>query len=299
MLFCMTARDPSWELYRAFLEVLRAGSLSAAARALGIRQSTVGRQIEALEAALGVPLFTRSRSGLRPTATALRLRPHLDTLDTATEALVRDVAVDDTTHRGTVRITTSETVAMELLPQVLCDLRPQFEATKFEISVSNDVEDLLSRQADIAIRTTTPSHQALVIKKLGEIEMGLHASRTYLRGRPLPRTPEDLRQHTVIGYDELNERVRNFKARLPSFERADFGYLTDNVTLHTHLVDAGCGIGLCRVVNHRPDRVRVLAETYSLRYRVWLAMHENLKASRTHHAVFTHMARALKTRLQD
>ncbi|HEY0254820.1 MAG TPA: LysR family transcriptional regulator, partial [Kofleriaceae bacterium] len=254
---------------------------------------------EALEAELGVSLFTRSPSGLRPTATALRLRPHLDALGTTAEALVRDATAADASYGGTVRITTSETVAMEILPRLLRELQPQVPTTKFELSVSNGTEDLLSRQADIAIRTMPTVQQAILAKKVGEIEMGLYGSRAYFRERAVPRTQEELRQHAVIGYDELNERVRSFASRLPSFERNDFTYMTDNVTLYAHLVDAGCGIGLCRVVENRPDRVRVLAESYRLRYRVWVAMHENLKASRTHRAVFTHMTRALRQQLLD
>ena len=85
---------------------------------------------------------------------------------------------------------------------------------------------------------------------------------------------------------------------MPSHARENFAYLTDNVTLHTQLVDAGCGIGFCLVGSDRPDRIRVLPDTYRLRYRVWVAMHENLKASRTHRAVFTQLARTLRERLQ-
>ncbi|HYN63798.1 MAG TPA: LysR family transcriptional regulator, partial [Candidatus Limnocylindrales bacterium] len=83
------ASSIGWELYRSFLGVLQEGSLSGAARALGLTQPTVGRQISALEAALGVSLFTRSQAGLMPTDAALALRNHAEAMHSTAASMER------------------------------------------------------------------------------------------------------------------------------------------------------------------------------------------------------------------
>ena len=118
------ARAPDWDLWRSFLAVMDAGSLSGAARGLGIAQPTVGRHIEALEAALeSGPLFTRSPGGLRPTRAAQALEPHARAMATAADTLVRTASGDADEVRGVVRLTASEIAAVEILPPILTEFR--------------------------------------------------------------------------------------------------------------------------------------------------------------------------------
>lgn len=292
----MQMTEPAWDYYRSFLAVLRAGSFSGAARQLGLRQSTIGRQIEALEESLGVTLFTRSPRGLNPTEAALKLRPHLDVLASTAASLVRD-ANSASSGLGTVRITTSATLGFEILPHALADMRGRFPNVAVEISLSDDFENLLSRQADLAIRSNSSEQQAIVQQKVGAIEMGLFASRAYMRGRKLPESPDDLRTHAVIGYDRDLARLRALQTRLPAFDRDAFSYATDTIHLHKSLVDAGCGIGFCLVDRKRTDRIRILPDSYSLRFSVWVAMHEDLKSNRTFRALFRALAQSLKIHL--
>ena len=109
----------SWDHYRTLLAVLDEGSLSGAARALGLTQPTVGRHIEALEGEIGAPLFTRSAGGLAPTEAALALRPHAEAMAAAAEALVRTASGEAESERGVVRLTASNVVAVEVLPPIL------------------------------------------------------------------------------------------------------------------------------------------------------------------------------------
>ena len=97
-----------WELLHTLLGVLREGSLSGAARLLGLTQPTVGRHIAALEAALGQVLFTRSPTGLLPTEAALALRGHAEQMETAAAALQRAATSRGDAVSGTVRVTASE-----------------------------------------------------------------------------------------------------------------------------------------------------------------------------------------------
>jgi len=147
--------DPGWELYRSFLAVLQEGSLSAAARALGVTQPTIGRHIDALEAALGFALFTRSQHGFKPTEAALALGPHAENLALNAAALLRVASAhggDGSAVRGTVRISASEVVGAEVLPPILTALRVAHPQLVIELVLSNRIDDLLLRQADIAIR---------------------------------------------------------------------------------------------------------------------------------------------------
>ena len=113
------SEEPSWDLYRSFLAVIRTASLSGAARALGTTQPTVGRHIDALEAALGMPLFVRSRHGLAPTEPALELVHHAETMAAASAALARAATGEAEEERGSVRLTASDIVGVEILPTVI------------------------------------------------------------------------------------------------------------------------------------------------------------------------------------
>src|SRR5262249_25544892 len=119
----MANLDAGWELYRSYLAVLSEGSLSGAARALGIAQPTVGRHVSALERALGLSLFTRSQTGVKPTDAALALRGHAEAMSSAAAALRRAAESEGKGVAGTVRVTASETIGVEVLPSILAELQ--------------------------------------------------------------------------------------------------------------------------------------------------------------------------------
>ena len=195
----VTDTEPNWEWYRSFVAVLDTGSLSAAGRALGMTQPTVGRHVDSLEAALQLKLFTRSFDGFAPTDAALELKPYAASL-AATAAALRRVA---TSHgdgvRGTVRLTASEIVSSEVLPPILADLRDAHPELVIELVPSNKVENLLRRDADIAVRMVAPSQDALVARRVAAIEVGLHVYRRYLDRHGTPRTLDELARQTLIG----------------------------------------------------------------------------------------------------
>ena len=157
----MNSIEPSWELYRSFLAVLREGSLSGAARALELTQPTIGRHIDALERSLRASLFTRAQNGLSPTDAALELQPYAESMEASSRALLRAVASSRDEIRGTVRITASEIIGAEVLPPILADLQRDHPQLVVELVLSNRTEDLLRREADIAVRMVRPQQQAL------------------------------------------------------------------------------------------------------------------------------------------
>ncbi|MBE7210565.1 MAG: LysR family transcriptional regulator, partial [Gluconacetobacter diazotrophicus] len=190
--------DPDWHLWRAFLAVSRGGSLSAAARQLRLTQPTLGRQIAALEQALGTPLFTRSTDGLRPTDRAAALLPHAEAMAAAAASLSRAAAGPDDAERGIVRLAASEAMGGAVLPRLLLGFRAAHPGIAIELSLSDRTEDLLRRDADLAVRNTPPTQNALLSRRVGEVSVRLFAREDYVRRHGLPATARDLAHHTLI-----------------------------------------------------------------------------------------------------
>src|SRR5258708_6082820 len=163
---CMANIEPGWDLYRSFLAVLRLGSLSAAGRSLGLTQPTIGRHIASLQQSLGGRvLFTRSQTGLLPTHAAQELRSHAEDMAAAAAALVRTGSAELEQTAGVIRLAAADVVGVEVLPAILGEFRAKFPATVIELSLSNQMADLLRRDADIAVRMVRPRPKALLGKQ--------------------------------------------------------------------------------------------------------------------------------------
>jgi DNA-binding transcriptional LysR family regulator len=291
----MHTDEPGWELYRSFLGVLRNSSLSAAARALGLTQPTVGRHIDALEHALGAPLFLRSVHGLSPTELAEQLRPHAESLAAAAAALHRTASAPRDAVYGTVRITASDMVGAEVLPPILAALRAAHPGIVVELVLSNDVADLLRRDADIAVRMVRPTQESLVAKLIGEIALGLFAHRDYLAAHGQPETVADLAKHALIGYDTETAFIRRVRDGGVPVSREMFSVRCDNDLAQFAALRAGCGIGVCQVALARrdPALVRVLPDALRLNLPTWLAMHADLRGNRRCRLTFDALADGL------
>jgi len=190
-----------WDLFQSLHAVLEAGTLSAAAKLRGLTQPTLGRHIETLEHRLGSPLFLRSPRGLQPTDLALELKPHLHDMAAAASAAVRDASGAADSLVGSIRITASEMVGAEVLPPMLTTFREAHPGIVIELMMSNIVDDLSRREADIAVRMAPPTQNALVAKKVGEVQLGFYATQDYLDCHGRPGSMEDLDEHTIIGFD--------------------------------------------------------------------------------------------------
>jgi DNA-binding transcriptional LysR family regulator len=284
-----------WELYRSFLGVLRTGSLSGAARLLGVAQPTVGRHVAALEAALGLALFTRSQNGLLATDAALALRPYAEAMQSTAAALERAATGFGDGVRGVVRVTASEVIGVEVLPPILRDLRARHPELRVELVLSNAMQDLLHREADIAVRMAAPRQDQLVARRVGAIELGLHAARGYLERHGMPASVEALGQHALIGYDSITPFVRQSLERLPPFGRQGFAFRTDGDLAQLALIRAGAGIGFCQapLAKREPLLERVLAQDFALRLDTWVAMHEDLRGSPRCRVTFDALAEGL------
>lgn len=291
----------NWDLVRTFQAVLRSGSLSAAARELGVTQPTVGRQIAAFEAALGVPLFTRSRHGLKPTAAALDLVPHIETVASAMAALRRTASGEAASARGTVRLTASELMGAAVLPPMLARFHQSHPGIAIELVLSNRIENLLRHEADIAVRMVRPEQGALVTRHIGPVPVSLYAHRDYLARRGMPATPAQLAAHTLIGFDADPWGAGVLAAQGTPITRDMFKLRTDSDLAQLEALRAGYGIGGCQDALARRDGnlIPVMPGTLDLALDCWLVMHEDLRASRRVRLLFDHLAGELTHYLHE
>ncbi|MFP5076700.1 LysR family transcriptional regulator [Rhizobium sp. YIM 134829] len=291
----MTASEPSWDHYRVFLHVMREGSLSAAARALGLTQPTVGRQIDALEAAVGAPLFLRSASGLTPTPAALSLAPLAEEIATRAAAFLRQAEDAAGEMAGRVRVTASEIMAVEVLPSILAEIVERHPRLVVELSVSDRVEDLLRHEADIAVRMVAPQQEALVSRALGSVEIGLFAHRRYLERHGVPQSEADLARHRIIGFDRETAFIQAMRRRIPVFGSIDFALRTDSNLAQLAAIRAGFGIGGCqvRLAARDPALERVLKAEFAFLLPVHLVLHETQRANPRCRAVYDALAEGL------
>ncbi|MDD9918887.1 MAG: LysR family transcriptional regulator [Rhodospirillaceae bacterium] len=196
-----------WNQVRAFLVTAEEGSFSAAARALGATQPTLGRQVAALEESLGVTLFERVGRNLSLTEAGLELLDHVRAMGDAASRVSLTASGQAQSVEGHVCVTATDVLSMYLLPDALRRLREVAPGIELEVVASNDVRDLRRREADIAIRHGRPEQPDLIAKKLGETEAGLYASAGWIEEHGRPEKPDDVRNAEFIGFDRAGRLI--------------------------------------------------------------------------------------------
>ena len=290
-------REPDWALWRSFSAVVANGSLSAAARELGISQPTVGRHIETLEADLGLVLFERSLSGLKPNVTALRIyEPVAQAQAALAEAAIMAEGAQD--HLGgTVRITASAVISNYVLPAMLVPIRLRYPRIALETVPSDSVENLLLREADIAIRMFRPTQLELVTRHLGDLPITATAHQDYLARRGMPVTPIDLYDHDLIGLDRSDLIIAHARAIGLPLKREQFVLRSDDQTHMWELLKAGLGIGFAQasLVRATPGMVALPLDLSIPPLQVWLTTHRELFTSHRIRAIYDALAEGLVT----
>lgn len=281
-----------WTLVRSFLAALDHGSLLGAARALNSSQPTIGRHIAELESQLGVVLFERTGRGLKPLAMALTLAESARAMESGAHQLQRSVSGLDDVVSGTVRITASQTVACVLLPPLLSQLRQKLSSVQIELVSSNEVSNLLRREADIAVRMVQPDQASLVAKRIGKVNIGAYAHRGYLQRAGAPREPLDLLTHALIGGDKNEDVIRGFAAMGYPVQREQFAFRSDDLMAHWHAVRSGLGIGFVSgfLARTDPDVIALLPMLKIPPLPVWLAVHREIRTSKRIRAVYDFLA---------
>jgi len=294
----MTRAHPSfdWRLVRSFLAALNHGSLLGAAKVLHTSQPTLGRHIAELESQLGVVLFERTGRGLVPTATALKLADAARGMADGADQFARALTGTQAKNTGTVCITASTPVAVQILPPILLQMRQVLPNIQVELVASNTVSNLLRREADIAVRMVRPEQGSLVAKKIGDVTVGAFAHRAYLSRRSPIRQPMDLMGHELIGSDTDTAILDGFKAMGFAASKDLFAFRTDDFIVQWQAVRAGLGIGFVASYMARIDAdvVQVLPDVLRIPpLTMWLAVHREIRTSQLIRSVYDFLAEAL------
>ena len=283
-----------WNDVRALLAAAQAGSLSAAAEVTGISQPTLGRRIDALEAALGVTLFERGPRGMALTQSGADLLVHANAMEEAAARLSLAASGRAETLEGVVRITAPEVMSAFHLPAILTRLMAAEPGVEVELVASDRTENLLRREADIAIRMYRPTQADLITRKVTEMRLGLYASHGYIAEHGEP-TVEDFACHRMVGYDRNPIIVDWMRSEGLSPPPGFMRIRTDDQVTHWKLIVAGAGLGPNQraVGDAEPGVRRILEDIPMPTLPVWLTVHEELKTSALIRRVYDFLAEEL------
>ena len=284
-----------WSLVRSFLAVLEKGSLLAASRDLQLSQPTIGRHVAELESQLGLVLFDRNGRGLLPTEAAYHLAESARIMQSGADQLARNVLGADLGASGTVRITASQPVSCYVLPPLLAQMRLSLPDVQVELVASNEVSNLLRREADIAVRMVQPEQASIIARRVGKVTLRACAHQDYLRRRGVPRQPSDLLAHDLIGGDRNDDTLKGFAAQGLVVGREQFAFRADDLIVVWQAVRAGLGVGFVSEYLIRSDSavIPVLPKLKIEPLPVWLAVHKEIRTSKRIRAVYDFLADTL------
>ncbi|MDH5548202.1 MAG: LysR family transcriptional regulator [Gammaproteobacteria bacterium] len=267
----------NWDYIRVFLTVSRLGSLSAAARELGVSQPTLSRDIQALESQTKLNLFKRSTQGLSLTEEGQRLVDAASQMDNAADSFHRQVSGMSEKLEGDVRISVNEIVGIYLLPPAIAAFRAQHPGVHIEIAITNQASSLNKREADIALRMFRPTQPDLVARRLPDMEMGFYAHRDYIAKHGDPTDLDSFKQHTIIGLDADTEFIDEAAKMGAHFSRNDFAIRTDHYLAQINLARSGAGIVGTHVelAKHWPELQRILEWIPLPPLEFWIVCHSD------------------------
>ncbi len=293
------ASQTDWNLIRGFVAVVEHGSLTRASALLGLSQPTLSRQIAELEQLVGAALFERVARGLKLTQAGENLVEPARHMMSAARALGMAASAQDHALAGTVRITASEVASALILPPLLRQLAQDYPEIQIELVASNQVSNLLEREADIAVRMVRPTQSALIARHLCDWPMGFYAHQDYLASLPqtLPASANlaDLAGLRWLGYDQSDQFISGFRAAGMTIDRSFFAFRCDNHLVHWHALLAGMGVGIClqSLAQRQPQLQHIAVAQQLPSLPVWLTSHRELNANKKIRVVFDFLADAL------
>lgn len=271
--------NSDWELIRSFLAVTELGSLSAAARKLGVSQPTLSRDIQSLETNTGLNLFKRTTQGLLLTNEGSKLVDAAKQMNSASELFDRQASGMSTELEGDVRISANEIVGVYLLPSAIAAFRKKHPAVNIDIVISNKATSLSKRDADVALRMFRPSQPDLVAKHLPDLDLGFYAHRDYVKEFGEPISMDEFKSHSIIGYDESMEFIIAATQLGFTLERNNFSLRTDNLLSQVGLGRSGAGIFVTHVelAKQWPELVPVMEWVKLPSLEFWLVCHSDVQ----------------------
>lgn len=285
----------SWDLIASVRAILETGSLSAAARTIGVTQPTIRRHLDDLETTLGVTLFTRSPTGLIATDAARAIAPYAHDMHALVSALVRCVSAERDRIAGTIRVSCSEIMGNEVLPFLLAPFLASNPDLAVELVASNRIDNVLRRDSDVAVRMVRPVQDGLVGRKVGQVGLGLYAASSYLDRCGMPRDFGGLvSSHAMVGEDQGTTIIDALAQMSPDAHALKFKYRSDSDCAQLAAIRAGVGVGVCQVRLAQTDaRLQRVLPAIESTLDVWLVTHEDLRDQRRIRALLDHLAVAL------
>jgi len=297
MHFCMDWRSINfdWNRARAFLVTAEEGSLSAAARALGMSQPTLGRQVSALEKELGLLLFERIGHNLVLTPSGLELLEHVRSMGDAANRISLSASGQTQSIEGNVCISASEVYTAYILPPIIAKLRQQTPKIQVEIIATSEVSDLRRREADIALRNFQPTQPDLIAKKIKDVSARFYAAISYLEKVGTPRSRKALEQLDFIAFENTTTLINALREMGLDLSQENFPIVTGSYLTQWELVKQGLGIGIMpeEIGDAEPLVKRVLASLPPINFPIWLTTHRELRTSRRVKIVFDLLAEEL------
>ena len=287
-----TAISFDWNHARAFLATAEEGSLSAAARALGLTQPTLGRQVSALEDELGVLLFERVGRGLVLTPAGQSLRAHVSKMRDAAEQVSLVATGQSEAIEGTVAVTASDIFSAYLLPPLLQELRTIAPKLRLDVVAANDLRDLQRREADIAIRHVRPQAPELIARKIATGSASFVAATSYLERRGHPKSLSDLKSHDFIAFGDPAQSIEFLKAIGLPLSPNDFPTGSANGIVAWHMVREGLGVTIMDdiLISRTPEVEPLLPDLAPVQFPIWLTTHRELHTSAKIRLVFDMLA---------
>ncbi|MEM1373982.1 MAG: LysR family transcriptional regulator [Pseudomonadota bacterium] len=285
-----------WSLVRAYLAVAETGSLSAAARRLKASQPTLGRQIKTMEAALDADLFSRHARGLKLTEMGEAILPAARAMAEAMNEIRLAAASRETGVTGAVRITSSINVSFTLLPPVLARVREVHPGIQLDLVPSDDSENLLYGESDIAVRMYRPTQKDLITQHVGTFDIGLYASQSYLARKGTPQTMDAIFALDLVGYDENRRVLDGMAERGMNATRDLFATRCDDPLTQWELIAAGCGVGFgpTRAGDADPRVTRIPLPFDIPGLPMWLTTSQAMRHTPRIRAVWEVMSHALR-----
>ncbi len=265
-----------WDDLRSFLAIARHRTLSGAARALSVQQSTMGRRLDALEERAGVVLLQKTPGGYLLTGAGEAVLGHVERIEQETLAIERTITGRDVRLEGNVRLTTVETMAVDILTPILTAFLARYPGITLELVTDTRTLSLSRREADVAVRMVRPEGHELVARKVGEVGFGLYASPGYLDRMGMPDLQAGAPGHRMIlTLDELASVAETAWIR-EILGQAQVALRTNS--RYAHAAAAEAGVGIANLSHYLAEgRGLVRLPTPTPRREVWLAVHEDTR----------------------
>ena len=281
-----------WNCARAFLVTAEEGSLSAAARSLGLTQPTLGRQVAALEKELNVLLFDRVGKQLVLTPSGLALVDQVRQMSDAAARVSLIASGQSQQLDGEVCITATEAISVFLLPQIIIKIREAYPGISINVLASDKLNNLNRREADIALRNIRPTQPDLIAKKICDLNARLYSTPAYLESLGQPVTAEQLNRAVFLGFNRSDEMLEPLHEFGLSLKVENFPVVSENLLVQWELTKSGAGLGLMmeEIGDKDPLVERVLPDSAFIPFPIWLVAHQQLKSSNRIRAVYDLLA---------